>query len=96
MFFIKSRSVHLALIIALISGMSVSGLRNLKEQRSVIGEYSNPPLEDLINWVLKETPTDAAFAGPMPLMASILLTTQRPIVNHPHYEDTKLRYSRFH
>lgn len=91
MFFIKSRSVHWALIVALISGMSVSGLRNLKEQRSVIGEYSNPPLEDLINWVLKETPTDAAFAGPMPLMASILLTTQRPIVNHPHYEDTKLR-----
>ena len=91
MFFIKSRSVHWALVIALLAAMSVSGLKNLKEQRSVIGEYSNAPLEDMIHWIIKETPADAAFAGPMPLMASILLTTQRPIVNHPHYEDTKLR-----
>ena len=59
---------------------------------SIIGEYSNPALEDLVNWIQKETPQEAAFAGPMPIMASILLTTQRPIINHPHYEDVNLRY----
>jgi hypothetical protein len=46
-----------------------------------------------VNWIQKETPREeAAFAGPMPIMASILLTTQRPIINHPHYEYANLRY----
>lgn len=55
---------------------------------------SNPALEDLINWIQKETPREeAAFAGPMPIMSSILLTTQRPVINHPHYEYANLRWS---
>ncbi|XP_046459032.1 probable C-mannosyltransferase DPY19L1 [Daphnia pulex] len=92
MFFVKGKLMHLALLAALLSGMSYAGLRNLKEQRSIVGEYSNPALEDLVNWIQKETPREeAAFAGPMPIMASILLTTQRPIINHPHYEYADLR-----
>lgn len=92
MFFVKGKLMHLALLAALLSGMSFAGLRNLKEQRSIIGEYSNPALEDLINWIQKETPREeAAFAGPMPIMSSILLTTQRPVINHPHYEYANLR-----
>lgn len=92
MFFIKSHAMHLALLAGLLSLMSVVGWRNVTDQRNIIGEYSNPALEDLINWIQRETPRDAAFAGPMPIMASILLTTGRPVVNHPHYEDTHLRY----
>ena len=89
--FIKSTTKHYALIVLLISAMCVTGLRNLQDQSKVLGEYNNPELEELINWITKETASDEAFAGPMPLTATILLTTLRPIVNHPHYEDSSLR-----
>ncbi|VDO56753.1 unnamed protein product [Haemonchus placei] len=65
------------------------------------GEYSNPEQEMLFDWIMRETKPDAVFAGTMPVMANVKLTTLRPIVNHPHYEDvgirnrTKLVYSIF-
>ena len=57
----------------------------------MIGEYNNPEGEQLALWIRDHTPETAVFAGTMPTMATVLLTTGRPIVNHPHYETASLR-----
>ena len=54
-----------------------------------MGEYSNVAQEELIEWInaggVPPGP-EGAMAGPMPVMANLLLSTGRPIINHPHYE----------
>ena len=59
--------------------------------QSVEGEYNNPEAEELVQWIHDHTHHSAVFAGTMPTMASVLLTTRRPVVNHPHYESASLR-----
>lgn len=39
------------IFVALIASMSVQGVANLKHQRNIIGEFSNPNLEELITWI---------------------------------------------
>ncbi|XP_024082638.1 probable C-mannosyltransferase DPY19L1 [Cimex lectularius] len=82
---------HFALLALFIACMKYRGIMNLVEQHNILGEYSNVDLEELLGWISESTPPNAVFAGPMPITAAILLSTRRPIVNHPHYEDSRLR-----
>jgi len=89
--FIKNPLHHQALIIGLVAAMSVQGIANLKTQFNTKGEYNNPELEQLVEWIQHNSSPKAVFAGAMPTMAAVKLTTNRAIVNHPHYEDAGLR-----
>ncbi|XP_063219260.1 protein C-mannosyl-transferase DPY19L1 isoform X2 [Bacillus rossius redtenbacheri] len=89
--FLNRQEIHWTLIALLISGMSITGLKNLNEQHSIVGEYSNVELEELLLWVNSTTSRTAVFAGPMSVMANLMLSTRRPVVNHPHYESADLR-----
>ncbi|XP_046580425.1 probable C-mannosyltransferase DPY19L1 [Haliotis rubra] len=82
---------HFAVLAVVLAGMAYTGIQNLQQQWSIMGEFSNYPMEDLVDWINDNTPKNAVFAGPMPTMATIKLCTHRPIVNHPHYEDAGLR-----
>ena len=87
----RSREIQLACLVCLVGVMSVQGVANIQEQRQISGEYLNVALEDLIEFINQNLPKTAVLAGPMPTMANLLLSTGRPIVNHPHYEDVGIR-----
>uniref|UniRef100_A0A8C6NYP7 Dpy-19-like 1, like (H. sapiens) n=1 Tax=Nothobranchius furzeri TaxID=105023 RepID=A0A8C6NYP7_NOTFU len=82
---------HQVVVVAVMAMMAIQGAANLQAQWAIIGEFSNLPQEELLDWVRENTRTDSVFAGAMPTMASVKLSTGRPIVNHPHYEDAGLR-----
>ncbi|XP_063964392.1 protein C-mannosyl-transferase DPY19L1-like isoform X1 [Lytechinus pictus] len=89
--FVNSEMHHQAAVFVLLAMMSVQGFMNLQHQWGIQGDFSNQPQEELLEWIMQNTPQDAVFAGAMPTMASIKLSTDRRIVNHPHYEDAGLR-----
>jgi len=87
----RSKEFHVGAIIALLAAMSYQGFKNISEQRQIMGEYSDLHMEEMFEWIMENTPTTAVFAGPMPTMANLLLSTDRAIVNHPHFEDVGSR-----
>ncbi|XP_030060393.1 protein C-mannosyl-transferase DPY19L1 [Microcaecilia unicolor] len=79
------------IIFTILALMAIQGSSNLQKQWSIMGQFSNLPQEELLEWVKVNTRQNAVFAGAMPTMTSIKLSAGRPIVNHPHYEDAGLR-----
>ena len=91
LFVFRTKEIQYACLVGLIALMSYKGVQNIQEQRQIMGEYQNVALEELIDWINNNLPKTASLAGPMPTMANLLLSTRRPIVNHPHYEDVGIR-----
>jgi hypothetical protein len=71
--------------------MSRHGVSNLRAQWATKGEFSDRTMEAMLTWINRHTLKDEAFAGSMALMANVKLSTGRPVANHPHYEDERLR-----
>lgn len=84
--FHKSSSVYWIFYMFLVlCTFNYPGFKNLKSQYSKKDEFRNPELENLIHWIDKTEPF-AVFGAPAEISAHILLTTKRPIVNHPLIE----------
>ncbi|KRX94221.1 C-mannosyltransferase dpy-19 [Trichinella pseudospiralis] len=77
-FQIKKRWLFAACI-ALLSCMSVAGVRNIKEELNIVGEFANADMENLFDWINTSTLPNAVFACSIPLSANLKLTTERPI-----------------
>ncbi|XP_028048911.1 probable C-mannosyltransferase DPY19L1 isoform X1 [Monomorium pharaonis] len=88
---LKGELMRLAIVILLLGGMSYHGIDRFQEERGFIGEYSNIEQEELFEWIKNNTPKHAVFAGKMSLMANLMLSTRRPIVNNPYYESKEMR-----
>lgn len=85
------RTKFVSFLIVLLAMSCVQGFQNLAKQWNIMGEFENWPHEQLIDNINQNLPKEAVFAGAMPTMASIKLSCNRAIVNHPHYEDAGLR-----
>ncbi|XP_020284108.1 C-mannosyltransferase dpy-19 isoform X2 [Pseudomyrmex gracilis] len=88
---LKNELMRGAFVILLIGAMSYHGVDKFQAERSFIGEYSNIEQEQLFEWIKSNTSEQAVFAGKMSLMANLMLSTRRAIVNNPYYESKEMR-----
>lgn len=89
--YFSTGKVRFATAIGLLAILVLPGMHSVVELHSHTGEYVNPDLEELMIFIDDYAEPEESFAGPMPLMANIMLSTGRPIVNHPHYENSVIR-----
>ncbi|XP_046975494.1 probable C-mannosyltransferase DPY19L1 [Vanessa cardui] len=87
----KSFSKYIPIMWAIIIVPILTELsKNVTKEMSHIGEFNDYPQEELLLWISKEAGA-GAFAGSMPISASVMLSTRRPIITHPHYEHLEAR-----
>ncbi|KAM6958843.1 dpy-19-like 1, like [Aplochiton taeniatus] len=70
-------------VFGILSVMAIHGLSNLQAQLALKSEFSDHSQEQLLEWIDANTMANSVFAGSFPIMASVKLSTGRPIVNHP-------------
>ncbi|VVD03919.1 unnamed protein product [Leptidea sinapis] len=91
-YYVYPRNVNRLIIFILILGvfpMLWSLVNNMYEEISHIDEFSDYSQEELLQWIMRQP--IGAYAGSMPVLASVMLSTRRPIVAHPHYEHLEAR-----
>ncbi|EYC21751.1 hypothetical protein Y032_0018g3511 [Ancylostoma ceylanicum] len=86
-----NRHIHAVLIIAIISAMAFTGKPKVEKLLRLEGNYIHSEDKPFFEWILTETRENDVFAGSMLITAMIKLSTLRPILNHPHYEDARMR-----
>jgi hypothetical protein len=47
---------HFGILAILLGCMSIAGVGNLMHQWSIMGEFSNQPLEEMVEWIKTNTP----------------------------------------
>lgn len=77
--------------IILISVLLWSRLATMRTELEQLREFYDPDTVQLMHWIREKTPSNASFTGSMQLLAAVKLSTDRPITNHPHYENKFLR-----
>ncbi len=55
------RSRQLSVVMVILGLMSIQGYQNLTQQWSIMGEFSNYPLEELVEWINLKTPAGATL-----------------------------------
>ncbi|XP_013143702.1 PREDICTED: probable C-mannosyltransferase DPY19L1 [Papilio polytes] len=65
-------------------------VNNVTRESAHIGEFSDYPQEEMLKWISSDAGA-GAFAGSMPVLATVMLATRKPIVAHPHYENVGAR-----
>ncbi|PAA87229.1 hypothetical protein BOX15_Mlig014925g1 [Macrostomum lignano] len=83
--------LRLPALLLLLCASGWQGSANYAAEMSISGEYSDWHTEQLVYWIRDSTKPGESFAGTMPVTATVRLVADRPIVNHPHYEDAGMR-----
>eukprot|EP01104_Vermistella_antarctica_P011130 TRINITY_DN3070_c1_g1_i1.p1 TRINITY_DN3070_c1_g1~~TRINITY_DN3070_c1_g1_i1.p1 ORF type:complete len:749 (-),score=85.28 TRINITY_DN3070_c1_g1_i1:35-2281(-) len=89
----RVRSAVLNLLLGII--VAVVAYHRLSAEVADEREIEFPEKQQLLEWIARETPTSASFAGDMSSMSSVRLVSNRSILNHPQYEDRSLRHRTF-
>lgn len=64
---------------------------DVMSELSELQEFYDSDTVELMNWIKRQTPTAAVFAGSMQLMGTVKLCTGRTVTTHPLYSDKDMR-----